>query len=194
MGEINKTDRLSLTPREGEARAQLSPSGRVSKEVGDRAPADVAEEAHRPPNAQPFDAAAVAEREVRLITIKNVIGYKPYTVVIRGDRPDVQYKHICCVVVVVVVVVVYRFKVSREPTSASHNVGPDGGCTKVTPLCEVVGVLNFPQICPDTGLREAQSASQSRAGIRLVGLEMIGPIPVSAQFEVLGDIPAASHA
>ena len=66
----------------------------MSKEVGDRAPADVAEEAHRPPNAQPFDAPAVAEREVRLTTIKNVIGYKPYTVAIRGDRPDAQYKRI----------------------------------------------------------------------------------------------------
>ena len=134
MGEINKTDRLSLTPREGEARAQLSPSGRGSKEVGEGSSADVAEEAHGTPNAQPFDSAAVAEREERVLTIKNVIGNKMYAAV--RDGPDVQHKRIF--------ILVCRFDIRRETARAPHNVGPDGGGSKITPLCEVVCVFNFP--------------------------------------------------
>ena len=109
LEEINKTDRLALTPREGEARTQLSPSGRGSKEVGEGSSADVAEEAHGTPNAQPFDSAAVAEREERVMIIKNVVGNKPYTVV--RDRSDIQHKRILVL------------DTRRDPTGASYNVG-----------------------------------------------------------------------
>ena len=55
---------LLLTPGEIEARGQFEQIGSVSiEEIGDCAPADVAEEAQWSPNPLRFDTTAVAERE-----------------------------------------------------------------------------------------------------------------------------------
>src|SRR5262245_22145498 len=104
LEEIKKTDRLSFTPKESEARAQLRPSGCESKEIGDCASPDVAEEAHGTPNAVCFDAATIAEGEERVIVLKNVVGNKVYAAV--RDRPDVQHKRILDVLRVVIVIVI----------------------------------------------------------------------------------------
>src|SRR5213594_530119 len=55
---------LLLAPGEIEARGKFEQIGPVSiEEIGDCAPADVAEEAQWPPNPLHFETTAVAERE-----------------------------------------------------------------------------------------------------------------------------------
>src|SRR5262245_57998449 len=66
---------LALTPSEIEARAQFEDIRPVSiEEIGDCAPADVAEEAHWAPNPLRFETSAVAEREVSGMILQHVIG------------------------------------------------------------------------------------------------------------------------
>src|SRR5262245_37418663 len=69
------TGSLALTPREIEARAQFEQIGPVSiEEIGDCAPADVAEEAHWAPNPLRFETTAIAEREESGMIPQHVIG------------------------------------------------------------------------------------------------------------------------
>ena len=66
---------LLLTPGEIETCGQFEQIGPVSiEQIGDCAPADVAEEAQRPPNPLQFETTAVAEREEGVIILQHVSG------------------------------------------------------------------------------------------------------------------------
>ena len=66
---------LLLTPGEIEARGHFEQIGPVSiEEIGDCAPADVAEEAQWPPKPLQFETTAVAEREEGVIILQHVPG------------------------------------------------------------------------------------------------------------------------
>ena len=66
---------LLLAPGEIEARGKFEQIGPVSiEEIGDCAPADVAEEAQWPPNPLHFETTAVAEREEGDMIPQHVIG------------------------------------------------------------------------------------------------------------------------
>jgi hypothetical protein len=74
-GTLKQIGFLALTPSEIEASAQFEHIGPVSiEEIGDCAPADVAEEAQGAPNSLRFDTTAVAEREESGMILQHVIG------------------------------------------------------------------------------------------------------------------------
>src|SRR5262245_5615819 len=89
-----RTKALLLTPSKVEARTDLRPGLAVSKEIGNRASAKIAENAHWTPKPSRLDTAAVAECEESVVTIQHVVRNKHGSAgSVVADKGDA----VCCV-------------------------------------------------------------------------------------------------
>src|SRR5262245_6378420 len=92
LGRV-RTKALFLTPRKVEAGREFRPGVAVSKEIGKRTSAKIAEKAHWTPKPRRLQAAAVAKREERVSTTQHVVRNKHVSAGWCADKGDA----VCCV-------------------------------------------------------------------------------------------------
>src|SRR5262249_13279406 len=168
----------ALPQGEVEAGAYFRPVRTMPKEIRDRTSAKIAKETHRTPQLHGFDAAAITECEERVSAIQNIVGdkYRPRD---RGHRSNIQDKittvlDICCY--------------SAAPR---NKIRPDGR-TKQGTLTKIVGEFGFPQICANAALWEPEKSRSSRGCIGVLGLKVIAPTVVPANFKIFCNVESPS--